>query len=457
MTTFDPVNTATQLATAYTQPTQNLLTAQSKDAQSMSSALSKLSGVLSTFDAALSGLSGKKSMISNSASFSDGSYGTVSASGTAQAGSYAFFVQQIATASQVALNNVPATTSTSAAGSFAVTLAGGSSFNVDLTAADSDNDGTLTPTEIARAINQATGNSGRVNATVVTSNGQSQLLLTAGQTGASGAISIGSVTSSDAALATALSNPNTLTTAQDAIVWLGGENTGIKLQQASNTFTSIPGVSMTFSKAMTSGTAPITLTVSRDDSATSANVKTFIDAYNTLEKALDDLTNPGSATSGVAAAAFSSDAGVMALRSKLNSLLHQSVGGVSLMDYGITMDRYGQLSLNSSRLSAKLATNPDGLTTLFGNTGLTTSSGLLGSMDKYINVWTNSLTGQIKHRQDSLGQIQASITKRQTRLDDQYSQAYQRYLLQFTKLQEVQTQMSQTSTMFSSLFSSSSN
>jgi flagellar hook-associated protein 2 len=457
MTTFDPTTTATQLATAYTKPMQSLLDTQAQNAQTTSSALTKLSSVLSTFDTSLSGLSGKKSMVANTASFSDSSYGTVSASGSAQAGSYSLFVQQIATASQVAVNNIPASTAVGAAGSFAINLAGGSSFNVNLTTADTDGSGTVSPTEIARAINQASGNSGLVSATVVTSNGQSQLILTAGNTGASGAISIGSVTSSDTTLANALNNPNTLTSAQDAIVWLGGQNSGIQLQQASNTFTSIPGVSMTFSKAMANGTTPITLTVSRDDSGTAANVKTFVDAYNTLEKALDDLTNPGNAANNVAASAFASDAGVLALRGKLNTLIHQSVGGVSLMDYGITMDRYGQLSLDSSKLSAKLATNPDGLTTLFGNTGLTTSGGLLGSLDKYINVWTNSLTGQIKTRQDSLGKIQTSISKQQTQLDDQYSQAYQRYLLQFTKLQEVQSQMSQTTSMFSSLFSTSGN
>lgn len=76
---------------------------------------------------------------------------------------------------------------------------------------------------------------------------------------------------------------------------------------------------------------------------------------------------------------------------------------------------------------------------------------MLGSLDKYLQGWLSSVNGQIKHRQDSVQSLQKTLTSRQDRLDKQYSMAYDRYLKQFTKLQELQSQMGQTSDMFASM------
>ena len=64
---------------------------------------------------------------------------------------------------------------------------------------------------------------------------------------------------------------------------------------------------------------------------------------------------------------------------------------------------------------------------------------------------TNSASGQIKQRQDSVQTMQKSISARQTRLDDQYNAAYARYLTQFTALQQLQSQLDQTTSMLANL------
>lgn len=450
MANIDPTSTATQLATAYTSAAQSLITSQTKTAQTTSTALTKLQSALSAFDSALSGLSGTaaKSLTQYSATLAGTAGATASASSTAQPGSYSLFVEQVATAHQVAFEDLPAVP-VSLGGPLVVKLADGSNFTVDLTAADQDGNGTISQTEIARAINQAGDNQGRVTAMTMTSGGKTQLVLSAGQTGAANAITLDTSGLPPSTLATALATPKELTAARDAIVWLGDQGTGLKIQQASNSVTAITGVTLTLTKAQAAGDTPSTLTVAGDASGTAANVQKFVDAYNTLEKALGDLTaNNADATKR---AAFASDSGVLALRNRLTSTLRQSFGGLRLADFGVTADRSGALSVNSTKLASAVAANPSGLDALFGNTGLTTSSGALGAFHSVVTAWTDSASGQLKQRQDSLQTQQKALTARQTRLDDQYNKAYSRYLAQFTQLQNLQSSMSNTSGLFANL------
>jgi flagellar hook-associated protein 2 len=455
MSTYDPVTTASQLATAYVQAAQTQTNTQNTKAQATSAALTKLQSALQTFDSALSSLSSKKGLTQNAASLGGSGMGTVSASSSAVAGEYPLFVEQVASAHQVVFTDLPAVP-VPMGGMLGISLAGGATIGVDFSNADMDADGTLSQAEMARAINQAADNQGKVTAMVITAGGQTQLVLSSTETGADGQITVDTSDLPAGAFKASLDAGSELTPARDAIVWLGAQGTGVRLQQASNTFTAIEGVSMTFTRAMTTGDAPITLKVESDSGGTAANVKNFVEAFNTLRKSLNDLTSSGDAASGVAAAAFASDSGIRALRNRLDSIVRQDIGGVRLMDFGVSADRSGTLSLDSTKLQKAMTANPDGLDELFGSASLTASSGLLGSFSTYVDVWLDSAGGQIQRRKDSVQAMQKSLTARQSRIDLQYDNAYQRYLVQFTQLQAMQSQMGQTTSMFDALFSSSS-
>lgn len=461
MASFDPVTTATQLATAYTQQTQALLDTQSKTAQATSTALSKLQSALSGFNSAMSSLTTKKSLLQYSATLDNTAIGTATATATATPGSYPLYVEQLASSHQVAFEDLPAVP-VSLGGTMTVKLGGasGTSFAVNLGSADGDGDGSLSYAEIARAINTSTDNKGQVTAMVMTVGGKTQMMLSSGVSGKIGEISLdtSAVTSngaanSDALLAKLAGTPREVVKAQDAIIWMGAQNTGVKLEQSTNTLTAIPGVTVNLKTASAAGAAPTVLTVAKDDSATTANLKSFIDAYNTLENTLDSLTAAGK--DGAASAAFASDAGVRSLRSQLNDMLRKDFNGLSLRNLGISADRNGQLSLDSTKLNATLATTPDALDQVFGNNSLSAPAGLMGGMSKILDQWTNSGTGQIKQRQSSVQSQQKAISERQTRLDNQYTNAYNRYLKQFTVLQQLQSQLSDTTSMLSALGSSS--
>ncbi|XAH22446.1 flagellar filament capping protein FliD [Xylophilus sp. GW821-FHT01B05] len=454
MADIDPVTQATQMASAYVQPAQSLLTKKTQAAQATSTALTKLQSALRAFDNAVASLSGKKGLAQNTASFTGSSIGTATATSSAQPGSYAFFVEQIAAANQVAFDDLPAVP-VALGGPLVVQLADGSSFTVDLNAADSDNNGTISQAEIARAINQANGNQGKVSATVVNAGGQTKLVLTAGETGANSAITLDASGLPDSALKDALSaTPSTLVQARDARVWFGAQGTGTLMQQASNTFSSVPGVSMTFTQAQASGDAPVTLTVSADKDGTASNVQAFVDAYNALKKVLDDLTKVGDVDAGTSSAAFASDASVRALRSRLNQMVRQDFGGASLFGLGVSADRSGNLSFDKEKLEKRLMTDPDALDKVFGSASVANSSGLLGTLDKYMDAWLDSSTGQIARRQQTVQTQQKALTSRQTRLNEQYDLMYMRYLKQFSQLQTLMAQMEQTSSTLSASLTS---
>lgn len=443
---INPTQMATQLATIYTQGTQDIITRDSKSADATNAGYTRLRSALSAFNTAMDALSGKKGLVKNSVSFAGNAAATGAASASAQPGTYSFFVEAVASNHQLAFADLPAVP-VATGGPLVIQQADGSSFNVNLLMADADGNGTISQTEIARAINQASGNAGKVTAQVVNTGNGSQLILSSGASGENGAITVDASGLPAGALKDALSaTPNELAQARDAVVWLGDQGTGVRIQQASNTVTAIDGVTLSLTRAMSTGDAPATLTVAADETGTADNVRSFVNAFNTLQGIINDLskTDINPATRGV----FASDSSVRALRTRLNDIARQDFGGVRLSELGISTDRQGALTFDAAKLKKTLDIKPDALDKAFGSSSLSAPSGLLGSMNTYLKTWLDSGTGQIKRRQDSVQAMQRDITNRQERLDEQFSMSYERYLLQFTQLQSLMGQLNQTSGMF---------
>jgi flagellar hook-associated protein 2 len=451
--TYDPTSTATALAQKYTSSLQEILTAQTQQANAVDKGLADLESALLAYQGSLESLTGlNKTMLAIGAGFSDTSVGSASASASAMPGTYNFFVEQIATASQVSYGGLA--DSTASGGTLGIQLGGSTAFTVNLATADADANGTLTTRELAAAINGNAANTSLVSAAVVTVNGVDQMILSAKNTGASSAVTLDTSAVADATLKGALSNAaniQQMVVAKDAIAWLGAQTTGTKIQQASNTFTNIAGVKMTFTHAQASGAAPVTLTVGNDSGATTANVQAFVDAYNKLKSAIDAMVDAGDPSKGQAGGVFSGDGAVRVLREHLVSLMRPA-GSTSLAAYGIIAARDGTLSLKADRLTRQLAADPTGLDTLIGSASTSAPSGIAGSLDTFLKGWSDMSGGQVKKRQDVNGNLHKALADRQAQLDGQYNAAYQRYLLQFTQLQALQSQMASNSSMFDALF-----
>lgn len=456
---YDPKTTATNLANAYVAGTQSMIDSRSKVVTATKTALTTLSSAMGAFQSAMSALSlGSKTVSANAATFSS-TVGTATATSAAIAGTYSFYVERLATAGQVSYGGL-SDTAAAGSGNLSVMLADGSNFQVSLNTADSNMDGSLSPKEIAAAINIAAGNNSRVTASTMSVNGATSLVLTSNSTGAANAASLDTSGVTNAALKAALdapANQNQVVTAQDAVVWVGAKTSGVQITQASNVFSVVDGVTMTFTKAQAATeTAPVTLTVAPDSAATSANVQAFVDAYNKVITTLDGLTDVGDPSKGVGAAVFASDSGLAALRNRMLGTLRTAVGGQTLVNYGISAKRDGTLGLDTARLGKAVLANPGGLDALFGKASVSSSSGVLGALDKLMGQWTSSANGQLASRKGSVDKEQISLTDRQAKVQTQFQNAYNRYLVQFTNLQTLQSKMNNTSSLFTALFSSNS-
>lgn len=456
---YDPIPTAEKLATKAVAGQKAALAAQTALANNTTTALGNLKSAISTFQSAMSAMTGSKSVLSQSATFPTAGYGTATAGIKAVPGSYSFFVEKLATASQVSYGGLSGVATADGTGTLKVKIGDGvgdNTLDIDLAAADKDGNGTLTPQEVAAAINGNSKNNSRVTASIVTVGNEAQLVLTSNVTGIANAATLDASGVTNVALKGALISPANIkevVKADDAIVWLGGKDTGTKITQASNTFTNVQDVKITFTRAMMASEAPVLLTVATDSSGTAANVQTFVDAYNKLKTLIDGLASPGNPEKNIAAGIFAHDSGLNALRSSMGNALRLSIGGDSLVSYGITAQRDGSISLNTAKLTAKLATNPTGLDQLFGNNSLSSPAGVLGGLDKVLGQWSNITKGQIVQRQAATDKLQKSLVKSGERLTAQYDTAYKRFLDQFTRLQVMQEQMSKTSDMFDAMFS----
>lgn len=449
--TYDPIPTANDLADKYIASRQQVLNSQTKAAAATEKGLTELNSALSAFQTSLSALTGlNKTMYAQSAVFSNTALGSATASSTAAPGTYAFFVKQLAAASQVSYTGL--TDNAGVGGKLTVNMGGAAAFEVNLASADADGNGTLSTRELAAAINAASD--GKLTASVINTGGTAELVLTSKDTGANTAITLDtSQVTGPSSLAAANADParrRVLSVAQDAEIRVGSED-GTAIVQSSNTFTAIDGVKMTFTKVQASGDNPFTLTVGQDDKSTIDNVKAFVDAFNKLRTALAALTKPGDKANEVAGGAFAHDGGVRALNDRLTALLRPG-SGESLASYGIVATRSGTLELDEDRLLAQLTRNPTGLDAVIGSTAAASPAGIAGNLDKYLKTWSNGVDGQIKLRREQTSTLQTRLADRQASLNDQHKAAYDRYLRQFTQLQAMQGQANHNLSLFDALF-----
>ncbi|KAB8063996.1 flagellar filament capping protein FliD [Janthinobacterium violaceinigrum] len=455
---YDPITTAEKLATKAVATQKADLIAKNTLANNTATALGNLKTAISAFQTAMTAMTTSKSVLSQAATFSNTAYGTATAGIKATPGSYSFFVEQLATASQTSYGGLSTINVADGTGNLKVKIGDGvgdNTLDIDLAAADKDGDGKLTPQEMAAAINGNSKNNARVTASIINIGNQAQLVLTSNVTGVENAVTLDANSVANATLKTALTdsaNIKTMVAAKDAVVWLGAQGSGTKITQASNTFTNVPDVKMTFTKAMTAGDNPVTVTVGTDNAGTIANVQAFVDAYNKLKSLMDGMASPGDPAKNVAAGIFAHDSGLNSLRTSMGDALRLTVDGVSLVSYGITAQRDGSISLNSAKLTAKLADNPGGLDKLFGNNSLSAPAGVLGGLDKVLAQWGNVTKGQITQRLAANDKLQKNLSTSMDRLSAQYDTAYKRYLDQFTRLQILQEQMQKNADMFDAMF-----
>ncbi|MCE7623488.1 flagellar filament capping protein FliD [Vibrio fluvialis] len=444
MSSLDPITMATQLATYDVQPFQQRLNTQSSQYQSQLTALGKVETALRAFRTAITEMnSSTSSIVKNSATVSQEGYFSATADANALAGSYQVFVEQVATAHQVSASmpaNLDSTTQVPTTGTMDFTI-NGTTMTLDLSTLDSDGDGIATVADLVSAINNDSNNPG-VNATLVRSNGQTYFMLSSTETGVANSVNVSVSGTGQTWFEDAFTNLNEISAPQDAVIWLGAQGTGLQLTNSSNTFEGvINGVDLTVTKAQTSGEAPLSLSVGADQEGTKEQMNKIIEAYNSLMKTIDSYTSIGGEDSqrGVLA----SDPTIRSIESQLKTLVRGEFEGMCLSDLGIEISRDGTMKIDADKFEEAQTTNTAALESFFNGDG-----NLLDSLDSLLDPYLQFSNGLFKSRKDALQQNISRIEDKQTALERKYDMAYDRYLKQFTQMNQLITKMNQTMSMF---------
>ncbi|EPP24399.1 flagellar filament capping protein FliD [Vibrio fluvialis] len=444
MSSLDPITMATQLATYDVQPFQQRLNTQSSQYQSQLTALGKVETALRAFRTAITEMnSSTSSIVKNSATVSQEGYFSATADANALAGSYQVFVEQVATAHQVSASmpaNLDSTTQVPTTGTMDFTI-NGTTMTLDLSTLDSDGDGIATVADLVSAINNDSNNPG-VNATLVRSNGQTYFMLSSTETGVANSVNVSVSGTGQTWFEDAFTNLNEISAPQDAVIWLGAQGSGLQLTNSSNTFEGvINGVDLTVTKAQTSGEAPLSLSVGADQEGTKEQMNKIIEAYNSLMKTIDSYTSIGGEDSqrGVLA----SDPTIRSIESQLKTLVRGEFEGMRLSDLGIEISRDGTMKIDADKFEEAQTTNTAALESFFNGDG-----NLLDSLDSLLDPYLQFSNGLFKSRKDALQQNISRIEDKQTALERKYDMAYDRYLKQFTQMNQLITKMNQTMSMF---------
>ncbi|QIA64527.1 flagellar filament capping protein FliD [Vibrio astriarenae] len=440
---IDPAQMAMQMVMIQRQPFDIQYANQQKMYETQLNAWKEIDSAFSTFKTALDGINTPdNSFVKNSVTINEEGYINATAGRYAREGSYDIFVEQLAKAQQDAIGfggeELPAD------GSMSITLSSGEV--VELNYADFDD-----IHHLADHINELDAG---INASVVRSDGELNLLLSSDETG----IENGFTVTVDEQQVT----HKQLSEALDAVIHVGGEG-GLVVSNSNNTFDDvIYGVSFEVTKAQESGDAPITMVVGTDQEASKEAVEDFVDAYNDLMKVLlkhtqteykienddsdDDDDEDSDYEKVTEAGVLASDSTARSIKNTLNNTMRGLYDEGTLFSIGIEANRDGTLKIDSDRLEKTLAEEPEKIDALFFG-----EQGVLNNLEKVIDPYTgssNSGTNLLKTRQDTLQGNIDRVDEKKERLDYRMEKTYDRYLREYTAMQQVMSQMQSTGSMF---------
>lgn len=347
---LDTSSIISQLMTVEAIPQNNLKTAVGKE-QGQLTALQQINTALAGLLTSAQSFTAGSTWTQLAASSSNTAF-SVTASSTASQGTLNVSVQQSATNSTVVLSG---STPFAAGGTYQITTGGTTtSFTVG---------GTGSMADIAAAINAGASTSG-LGAVVLDPNGTPSLELVSTKTGAASNFTVSDGTST-LVDSTAASAPGAVT-AKGLDAQLSVD--GVTMTSASNAVVVATGVTVTIPTGVTPASPQqSTISVSDDGSNKATAVKAFVDQVNSVLTSIGGATSYGTIPTGGGASA--TDGGVLPGDSTLRSLSDQLLNsifpadGSSLEGLGISVDRYGKLTFDSTKFKTAYASDPTGVQT----------------------------------------------------------------------------------------------
>ncbi|MBT3012593.1 MAG: flagellar filament capping protein FliD [Candidatus Thiodiazotropha sp. (ex Lucina pensylvanica)] len=402
-----------------------------------------IKSAIDTFKSTVEDLTTTTGLAVFSTSSSDESVVTVSADENAAVSSYDIVVDHLASGDKLASSAYTDSNTAVGTGSLSITVDGST---MNLTVDGSNN----TLADLRDAINSAADNPG-VAATILNESGGSRLILTSQETGAANAISVSFVDGDDGnnTDANGLSRlfhigvggdglAEQVDTAQDALLYIDG----FTVNSASNSVTgAVSGVTF---ELVAAGSASIGIT--RDNTRIEEKIQGLVDAYNTVMEEFEAME----------ASSLGGDSSLRRMRQGFVDVLNQvatvDAANAYLFEIGITRDREGVLSLDSSDLADALVNDFDRVSQILTDE----TTGFANRFYNYADLLLD-VGGVIEAKDESLNNqkdnVQTQIERAELRLDD-----YEKKLIaQFTALDQTVAILQSTSSFLTSQLASIQN
>jgi flagellar hook-associated protein 2 len=354
---------------------------------------------------------------------------SVIASGQAKTGSHNIVVNKLAQAQKMASNGF-ATNS--------VSLNNGVAFDLSLSVNGSTTDtitvpaGSDSPKGVVAAINAAGKG---VNAQLIDTGDSSnpfKIVLT-GKTGASNSFEISSTSG-------ALDFGTSIQSAANGEVIFDG----LKFEPSNNKMTGLmPGVTLEF-LSTTSGTA--TFEVTRDKAAIQSKIEALVTAYNDASSLLGVVSDPKSMVEGYGASLVSNPI-VATIKGMMREAIftdsNSASGGITNMrDLGLTLDRYGKMTLDKTKLDTVLSDKFEDVVTMMSNnqenlsTFSPTLAGAAGEAVKKLSSMVAS-TGLLTTQSTNLTKQITAYNDDLAKLEFRMSTLLERYNKQFGAMENI--------------------
>jgi flagellar hook-associated protein 2 len=441
---LDVTSIISKLVQIESQPIANLQQA-AQGLNSQLSSIGQIKSYMSVLRDAAAHLTDLSLWKGTTASSSDTSSIAATASAGATAGTYNVQVSKLAQAEGVASGAFASSSATVGQGVMTIALGSWDTNQTTFTpkAGSTAVQITVDPTDTLAQVRDKINNANAgVVASIVTDSSGARLSIQSKDSGANNAFRIqtqdgGDGNDTDAAGLSALAYDPPSGTQGTTRTQIGADAqatiNGIPITSSSNTLSNVlDGLSLTLSKTTTSA---VTVTVATDKDSISKAVNDFATAYNNAMKYLRQQTayDASSKTAGP----LQGNTTVVSMISQLRSLASGTTGASSVLsrlsDIGLTPQKDGTLSVDSTKLSAAMSNLPElqkALAASVPTGGASTGGGFaqqfqsygdgLLSFDGVLQASTDGLNARIKSNTDQQSQMQDRVDAYQERITKLY-------------------------------------
>ncbi|MPV38442.1 flagellar filament capping protein FliD [Georgenia subflava] len=205
----------------------------------------------------------------------------------------------------------------------------------------------------------------------------------------------------------------------------------ITLTSGTNSFAEVlPGVSFTVSEVAAEGDEPVTLTVERDDAASTKMVSGLINNVNLVLAEIASRTSATTSTSDdgrevVTGGILSGNSAVRGLSDQVRSAISMPVDGRSPAEVGITLERSGELTFDEEAFAAALAADPEGtqaLVAAIAQRVADVADGASDPIDGTLSLQLTSQEGRVKDLGAQIAEWDNRLATRRIGLERTYAQ-----------------------------------